>query len=109
MSDLLTIAGNTYSSRLLIGTGKYKDFDETRDAIETSGAVFLPAVQARLTLIVWHPAFGLLLAAQAIQRRRSRGVGLARHAPGQEGFAAGFDGFLHGGGHQYRLLGMGHG
>ncbi|MTT54134.1 thiazole synthase [Alcanivorax sp. VBW004] len=38
MSDLLTIAGNTYSSRLLIGTGKYKDFDETRDAIETSGA-----------------------------------------------------------------------
>ncbi|MGB2246847.1 MAG: thiazole synthase [Alcanivorax sediminis] len=38
MSDLLTIAGKTYSSRLLIGTGKYKDFDETRDAIETSGA-----------------------------------------------------------------------
>ena len=38
MSDLLTIAGNTYSSRLLIGTGKYKDFDETREAIETSGA-----------------------------------------------------------------------
>ncbi len=38
MSDLLTIAGNTYSYRLLIGTGKYKDFDETRDAIETSGA-----------------------------------------------------------------------
>jgi thiazole synthase len=38
MSDLLTIAGNTYSSRLLIGTGKYKDFEETREAIETSGA-----------------------------------------------------------------------
>ena len=38
MSDLLTIAGKTYSSRLLIGTGKYKDFDETREAIETSGA-----------------------------------------------------------------------
>jgi thiazole synthase len=38
MSDLLTIAGKTYSSRLLIGTGKYKDFEETRDAIETSGA-----------------------------------------------------------------------
>jgi len=38
MSDLLTIAGNTYSSRLLIGTGKYKDFEETRNAIETSGA-----------------------------------------------------------------------
>ncbi len=38
ISDLLTIAGKTYSSRLLIGTDKYKDFDETRDAIETSGA-----------------------------------------------------------------------
>ncbi|BAP15473.1 MAG: thiazole synthase [Alcanivorax borkumensis] len=38
MSDLLTIAGKTYSSRLLIGTGKYKDFDETRESIEISGA-----------------------------------------------------------------------
>lgn len=38
MNDLLTIAGKTYHSRLLIGTGKYKDFDETRAAIETSGA-----------------------------------------------------------------------
>ncbi|HEY0663153.1 MAG TPA: thiazole synthase, partial [Thiobacillaceae bacterium] len=27
-----------YSSRLLVGTGKYKDFDETRAAIEASGA-----------------------------------------------------------------------
>lgn len=38
MSDLLTIADKTYQSRLIIGTGKYKDFNETRDAIETSGA-----------------------------------------------------------------------
>ncbi|EKF74372.1 thiazole synthase [Alcanivorax hongdengensis A-11-3] len=38
MSDSLHIAGKTYQSRLLIGTGKYKDFDETRQAIETSGA-----------------------------------------------------------------------
>ncbi len=34
----LTIAGKTYRSRLLIGTGKYKDFDETRRAVEASGA-----------------------------------------------------------------------
>lgn len=34
----LTIAGNTYNSRLLVGTGKYKDFDETRAAIDASGA-----------------------------------------------------------------------
>ncbi len=38
MSDALTIAGKSYSSRLLIGTGKYKDFAQTREAIEASGA-----------------------------------------------------------------------
>jgi len=36
--DNFVIAGKTYSSRLLVGTGKYKDFDETRTAIEASGA-----------------------------------------------------------------------
>ena len=36
--DSLTIAGKAYASRLLIGTGKYKDFDETRRAVEASGA-----------------------------------------------------------------------
>jgi len=34
----LTIAGKTYTSRLLVGTGKYKDFEETRAAIDVSGA-----------------------------------------------------------------------
>src|ERR1700747_52088 len=38
MTDTLTIAGKTYSSRLLVGTGKYRDLDETRLAIEASGA-----------------------------------------------------------------------
>ena len=36
--DNLIIAGTSYTSRLLVGTGKYKDFDETRRAIEASGA-----------------------------------------------------------------------
>ena len=36
--DQLVIAGKAYSSRLLVGTGKYKDFDQTRRAIEASGA-----------------------------------------------------------------------
>lgn len=36
--DPLTIAGVDYSSRLLVGTGKYKDLDETKRAIEASGA-----------------------------------------------------------------------
>ncbi len=34
----LIVAGREFSSRLLVGTGKYKDMDETRSAIETSGA-----------------------------------------------------------------------
>jgi thiazole synthase len=38
MNDKLVIAGKSYSSRLLVGTGKYKDFAETKTAIETSGA-----------------------------------------------------------------------
>src|SRR6201991_4184877 len=36
--DLLTVAGRTFHSRLLTGTGKYKDFDETRRATEAAGA-----------------------------------------------------------------------
>jgi thiazole synthase len=36
--DPLVIAGKAYASRLLIGTGKYKDFDETRRAVDASGA-----------------------------------------------------------------------
>ena len=38
MSDVLVIAGKSYASRLLIGTGKYRDFTETRAAVEASGA-----------------------------------------------------------------------
>jgi thiazole synthase len=36
--DALVVAGKSYGSRLLVGTGKYRDFDETRRAIEASGA-----------------------------------------------------------------------
>ena len=38
MNDPLVIAGKSYSSRLLIGTGKYRDFAETRAAVDASGA-----------------------------------------------------------------------
>jgi thiazole synthase len=37
-ADQLVIAGKAYGSRLLVGTGKYRDFDETRRAIDASGA-----------------------------------------------------------------------
>jgi thiazole synthase len=38
MKDALVIAGKAYSSRLLVGTGKYRDFAETRAAVDASGA-----------------------------------------------------------------------
>jgi thiazole synthase len=37
-SDMLNIGGVSYQSRLLVGTGKYKDLEETRAATEASGA-----------------------------------------------------------------------
>ena len=38
MNDPLIIAGTEYNSRLLVGTGKYKDMEETQAATEASGA-----------------------------------------------------------------------
>jgi len=36
IDDRLVIAGKSYRSRLLVGSGKYKDLDETRRATEVS-------------------------------------------------------------------------
>ncbi len=52
--DNLIIAGKTYSSRLLVGTGKYKDFAETRASIEASGAQII-TVAIRRTNIGQNP------------------------------------------------------
>jgi thiazole synthase len=49
-TDSLVIAGKSYSSRLLVGTGKYKDFDETRRAIEASGAEIITVAIRRTNL-----------------------------------------------------------
>src|ERR1041385_5108677 len=38
LADPLVVAGRAYRSRLLVGTGKYRDFGEKRDAIVASGA-----------------------------------------------------------------------
>ena len=38
MDDALVVAGRKFSSRLLVGTGKYRDFAQTRAAIDASGA-----------------------------------------------------------------------
>lgn len=48
--DTFTIAGKTFSSRLIVGTGKYKDFDETKQAIEASGAEIVTMAVRRINL-----------------------------------------------------------
>ncbi len=53
-ADRLVIAGKTYRSRLLLGTGKYRDFEQTRLAIEASGAEII-TVAIRRTNIGQNP------------------------------------------------------
>ena len=50
MSDSLLIAGREYASRLLVGTGKYKDFTETREAIVASGAQIVTVAVRRVNI-----------------------------------------------------------
>jgi thiazole synthase len=52
--DPLVIAGKPYASRLLVGTGKYKDFAETKAAVEASGAQIV-TVAIRRTNIGQNP------------------------------------------------------
>lgn len=54
MEDTLSIAGRAYQSRLLVGTGKYKDLEQTRLAIEASGAEIV-TVAIRRTNIGQNP------------------------------------------------------
>ena len=49
-SDPLIIAGKAYQSRLLVGTGRYKDFTETKAAIEASGAEIVTVAVRRVSL-----------------------------------------------------------
>ena len=49
-ADGLVIAGKHYASRLLVGTGKYRDFDETREAIVASGAEIVTVAIRRVNI-----------------------------------------------------------
>jgi thiazole synthase len=48
--DLLTIAGKTFRSRLIVGTGKYRTMEDMRDAIDASGAEMVTVAIRRLPL-----------------------------------------------------------
>jgi thiazole synthase len=50
MEDALNLAGISYRSRLIVGTGKYKDFNETKKAIEVSGADIVTVALRRVNI-----------------------------------------------------------
>jgi thiazole synthase len=50
MSDALQIANRRFTSRLLVGTGKYKDFAQTRAAIDASGAEIITVAIRRTNI-----------------------------------------------------------
>jgi thiazole synthase len=50
MKDPFVLAGKEYHSRLIVGTGKYKDFAETRRAIEASGAEIVTVAVRRVNI-----------------------------------------------------------
>ena len=49
-TDPLLIAGTAYHSRLLVGTGKYKDFAQTREAVLASGAQIVTVAIRRVNI-----------------------------------------------------------
>ncbi len=50
MLDTFEIADKKFTSRLIVGTGKYKDFSETRQAIEASGAQMVTVAVRRVNI-----------------------------------------------------------
>ena len=50
VDDRLIIAGHEFTSRLFVGTGKYKDFAETKKAIEASGADVVTVAVRRVNI-----------------------------------------------------------
>src|SRR6202050_4597153 len=50
MTDPLVIAGRSFRSRLIVGTGKYKSFQETARALEASGAEIVTVAVRRVNL-----------------------------------------------------------
>jgi thiazole synthase len=50
MADTFELAGRPYTSRLIVGTGKYRDFAETKRAVEISGAEIVTVAVRRVNI-----------------------------------------------------------
>ena len=51
MEDAFLIANKNYTSRLIVGTGKYKDFEVTAEAVKTSGADIVTVAVRRVNIL----------------------------------------------------------
>lgn len=49
-NDAWTVAGHTFTSRLIVGTGKYKDFEQNAAALEASGAEIVTVAVRRVNV-----------------------------------------------------------
>ena len=51
MEDTFTIANKNFNSRLIVGTGKYKNFEETANAVKASGADIVTVAVRRVNIL----------------------------------------------------------
>ena len=51
MEDAFTIANKNFNSRLIVGTGKYKNFEETANAVKASGADIVTVAVRRVNIL----------------------------------------------------------
>ena len=51
MEDIFAIANKNFNSRLIVGTGKYKNFEETALAVKASGADIVTVAVRRVNIV----------------------------------------------------------
>ena len=51
MEDIFALANKNYNSRLIVGTGKYKNFEETANAVKSSGAEIVTVAVRRVNIL----------------------------------------------------------
>jgi thiazole synthase len=56
MDDALVLAGRRFASRLIVGTGKYRDLEQTREALARSGAEIVTVALRRVELKPGQPS-----------------------------------------------------
>ena len=49
--DIFKVAGKSLKSRLIVGTGKYKNFSETAKAVQASGADMVTVAVRRVNIL----------------------------------------------------------